>query len=200
MSEDFQTTAPAIIQTPAEKSTEAAIESYVTNKPPEQIEAAFSRATVENRRSNPEGSPAPDQAWRDGNAAEPLSPMPPPPEIARSEVESATAKLNALGGDHAALVQKWGGSMAENLAYGREAYSEIVAAHPDIVAKVDASPGLGNHVAVLELLSQFGRQKAGMMGTSRNNNPAPARAGPWRPGFPVRGDHGFRWMTTTCSG
>jgi predicted ATP-dependent endonuclease of OLD family len=27
-----------------------------------------------------------------------------------------------------------------------------------------------------------------------------ARAGPWRPGFPVRGDHGFRWMTTTCSG
>ena len=27
-----------------------------------------------------------------------------------------------------------------------------------------------------------------------------ARAGPWRPGFPVEGDHRFRWMTTTCSG
>ena len=27
-----------------------------------------------------------------------------------------------------------------------------------------------------------------------------ARTGPWRPGFPVRGDHRFRWMTTTCSG
>ncbi len=27
-----------------------------------------------------------------------------------------------------------------------------------------------------------------------------ARAGPWRPRFPVEGDHGFRWMTTTCSG
>jgi hypothetical protein len=31
-------------------------------------------------------------------------------------------------------------------------------------------------------------------------NIVPARAGPWRPGFPVEGDHGFRWMTTTCSG
>ena len=29
---------------------------------------------------------------------------------------------------------------------------------------------------------------------------AGARTGPWRPGFPVRGDHRFRWMTTTCSG
>src|SRR3979411_417915 len=27
-----------------------------------------------------------------------------------------------------------------------------------------------------------------------------ARSGPWRPGFPVEGDHRFRWMTTTCSG
>ena len=27
-----------------------------------------------------------------------------------------------------------------------------------------------------------------------------ARTGPWRPGLPVRGDHRFRWMTTTCSG
>jgi nucleoside-diphosphate-sugar epimerase len=27
-----------------------------------------------------------------------------------------------------------------------------------------------------------------------------ARAGRRRPGFPVRGDHRFRWMTTTCSG
>jgi hypothetical protein len=27
-----------------------------------------------------------------------------------------------------------------------------------------------------------------------------ARTGPWRPGFPVEGDHRFRWMTTTCSG
>ena len=27
-----------------------------------------------------------------------------------------------------------------------------------------------------------------------------ARTGSWRPGFPVRGDHRFRWMTTTCSG
>jgi hypothetical protein len=27
-----------------------------------------------------------------------------------------------------------------------------------------------------------------------------ARAGRWRPGFPVEGDHRFRWMTTTCSG
>ena len=27
-----------------------------------------------------------------------------------------------------------------------------------------------------------------------------ARAGPWRPWFPVEGDHRFRWMTTTCSG
>ena len=29
---------------------------------------------------------------------------------------------------------------------------------------------------------------------------SPARSGPWRPGFPVEGDHRFRWMTTTCSG
>jgi hypothetical protein len=27
-----------------------------------------------------------------------------------------------------------------------------------------------------------------------------ARSGPWRPGFPIEGDHRFRWMTTTCSG
>jgi hypothetical protein len=27
-----------------------------------------------------------------------------------------------------------------------------------------------------------------------------ARSGPWRPGFPVEGDHRFRWMTTACSG
>ena len=30
--------------------------------------------------------------------------------------------------------------------------------------------------------------------------PNAARAGRRRPGFPVRGDHRFRWMTTTCSG
>jgi hypothetical protein len=167
---------PPIQQSVADAATASAIDSIVTNKPPEQIERAFSRATVENRRNNPEGSGSPDQAWRNGNAAEPLSPMPAPPTIERSEVDNAIAKLNNLGGDHAALVQKWGSDMADNLAYGREAYSEIVAKHPDIIAKVDASPGLGNHPAVLELLSQFGRQKAGMMGTLRNNNsstPAP---------------------------
>jgi hypothetical protein len=30
--------------------------------------------------------------------------------------------------------------------------------------------------------------------------PQSARAGRRRPGFPVEGDHRFRWMTTTCSG
>jgi len=33
-----------------------------------------------------------------------------------------------------------------------------------------------------------------------NRKALAARAGPWRPGFPVEGDHRFRWMTTTCSG
>jgi len=35
---------------------------------------------------------------------------------------------------------------------------------------------------------------------SDRNDALGARSGPWRPGFPVRGDHRFRWMTTTCSG
>src|SRR5712671_4459961 len=34
----------------------------------------------------------------------------------------------------------------------------------------------------------------------RTHRSLDARSGPWRPGFPVEGDHRFRWMTTTCSG
>jgi hypothetical protein len=48
--------------------------------------------------------------------------MPAAPKIAINEVDSAIAKLNERGGEHAALVQSWGSDMSANLAYAKSAF------------------------------------------------------------------------------
>src|SRR5712672_356028 len=189
--EDFQTTAPAIQQTPADAATEAAIDAHLSGNA-EKAAPLFNRATIEHRRSAPSedgATPDPDQ-WREG--AEPLTPMPDAPHVPDAEVTAAINKLNSRGDSQAALVQEWGADFAQNFSFAREAYREAVTAHPDLVAKFDAN-GLGDHAGVLAFLSKQGRLTAGLMGTlPRNNNPtsmpmptfipsaspSPARAGP----------------------
>src|SRR5882762_117398 len=91
-------------------------------------------------------------------------------------VERAATTLSDLGPEGQALVQEWGGHTSqdfqENLAYAREAFRDIVANRPDLIAKVDAS-GLGNDPAVLKLLAQHGRMQANTLGDytlERNRN------------------------------
>ncbi len=93
----------------------------------------------------------------------PVAPMREAPNVESSEVDNAISTLTELGGEHAALVQKWGSDASENLAYAKEAFKDIVTNRPDLIAKVDAN-GLGNDPAVLEFLAQHGRLKSGMMG------------------------------------
>jgi hypothetical protein len=99
-----------------------------------------------------------------------LAPMPPAPQAPAGEVDKAKATLTELGGEHAALVQNWGSDFKDNLAYAKQAFSDIVANRPDLIAKVDAS-GLGNDPAVLDLLAKHGRLNSGLRGefaVSRN--------------------------------
>jgi len=195
MSDDTPTSLqPAPIQqSPQDRASESAIESYITNEPPAQTEAAFNRSSVAFRRSSPEEGATPDpNQWRDGNDVQPLAPMPDAPHVPDAEVTAAINKLNSRGDSKAALVQEWGADFAQNFSFAREAYREAVTAHPDLVAKFDAN-GLGDHAGVLAFLSKQGRLTAGLMGTlPRNNNPtsmpmptfipsaspSPARAGP----------------------
>jgi len=170
--EDFQTTAPAIQQTPADAATEAAIDAHLSGNA-EKAAPLFNRATIEHRRSAPAedgATPDPDQ-WREG--AEPLTPMPDAPHVADTEVTAAINKLNSRGDSHAALVQEWGSDFSANLGFAKEQFKQIVATNPDLVAKFESS-GLGDHPAVLQFLAKQGRLTAGLMGTMpRNNNPEP---------------------------
>jgi hypothetical protein len=193
MSEDFQTAAPAVTQSPADSATEQAIESHISGAPPEQTEAAFNRASIAHRRSAP---PAPDGTpghggWRDGNELTSLGPMPPAPTIASTEVDSAIAKLNNNGAESAALVAEWGQDFKDNFSFARAAFKDVAANNPDLIRQVEAS-GLGNSPAVLQFLAKQGRLSAGLMGigqgdysaqqvTARNEPLSINRTGPTGP-------------------
>jgi hypothetical protein len=100
--------------------------------------------------------------------------------------ERAATTLAELGPEGHALVQEWGGHTShdfrENLAYAREAFRDIAANRPDLIAKVDAS-GLGNDPAILKFLAEHGRRQSNFMGdftVARNGTPpseAPAYRG-----------------------
>jgi hypothetical protein len=171
-------------QTPADAATGAAIEAHITNAPPAQTEAAFNRASVEHRRSAPpdDGTLPGRGGWRDN---EPTSPMPPAPTIATSEVDSARATLNERSEGHSDLVARWGDNFAENLAYSKSAYADIVANRPDLIQKFEKA-GLGDDPSVIEHLAQFGRQNAGRLGDftiarNHNNGPAPMTESTYTP-------------------
>jgi hypothetical protein len=102
-----------------------------------------------------------------------LAPMPPAPKAEPTVVDSAITKLNSIGGEHAALVQRWGSDAGENLAYAFEAFKDIAANRPDLIAKFDQS-GLGDDPSVIEFLAKHQRLQAGMMGdfVTRNNAPS----------------------------
>jgi hypothetical protein len=114
-----------------------------------------------------------------------FAPMPAAPKTETAVAERAETILAELGPEGQALVQEWGGHTShdfqENLAYAREAFKDIVANRPDLIAKVDAS-GLGNDPAVLKLLAQHGRMKANMTGdfTVARNGSSPAEAPAFR--------------------
>jgi hypothetical protein len=59
-----------------------------------------------------------------------------------------------------------------------------------------------NTTATQKFVKLYDKATAPVVGTDGvfENFGVAARSGPWRPGFPVEGDHRFRWMTTTCSG
>jgi hypothetical protein len=172
------------IETAADQATSTAIDLAITNAPIEKQEAAFNRASIEHRRSAPpeqEGTPG-HGGWRDGSDPASLSPMPAAPTIAASAVDSARATLNERSDGHSDLVARWGNDFAENLAYSRAGFAEIVATRPDLIEKFERA-GLGDDPSVIEHLAQFGRQKAGMMGDNTiarshaaNNMPTPFTA------------------------
>lgn len=90
--------------------------------------------------------------------------------------ERAATRLSELGPEGQALVQEWGGHNSPdfhaNLSYMREAFRDISANRPDLIAKVDAS-GLGNDPAVLKMLAEYGRMQAHTIGdytVERNRN------------------------------
>jgi hypothetical protein len=93
----------------------------------------------------------------------------PAPKTEAALVERAATTLSQLGPEGEALVQEWGGHTSpdfhENIAYARQAFSDIVANRPDLIAKVDAS-GLGNDPAILKLLAEHGRMQANTLGDS----------------------------------
>jgi hypothetical protein len=110
-----------------------------------------------------------------------LAPMPDEPKGEAAMVERAATTLGELGPEGQALVQEWGGHTSQdfqqNIAYAKEAFRDIVANRPDLIAKVDAS-GLGNDPAVLKLLAQHGRMQANMTGdfTVPRNGSSPSYA------------------------
>jgi hypothetical protein len=114
-----------------------------------------------------------------------FAPMPDAPKSEPAIAERAETILAELGPEGQALVQEWGGHTShdfqENLAYAREAFKDIVANRPDLIAKVDAS-GLGNDPAVLKLLAQHGRMQANMTGdfTVARNGSSPSEAPAFR--------------------
>jgi hypothetical protein len=89
-----------------------------------------------------------------------------PRELRLARSTKPLAKLNDIGGEHAALVQKWqttGANGAEELGYAKQAFQYVVNERPDLIAKFDQN-GLGVDPSVLEFLAQHGRLRAGMMG------------------------------------
>jgi hypothetical protein len=166
----FNTTAPAVQQTPADAATEHAVNVYLGGNP-DMVKGAFDRASVAHRRAE-EGSTGNDQAWRDGNEAQPLQPMGDAPAIPQTEVTAAIAMLHEKSDGHSDLVARWSadGSMSQNLAFAKLGWAELQASSPGLIAKYAS---LGNEPEIIEHLSRFGRQQAGMMGTLRGSEPAP---------------------------
>jgi hypothetical protein len=82
-------------------------------------------------------------------------------------ISHAATVLTELGSEGQALLNDWGGANSpafkENFAYAKSAFADIAKNRPHLIAKVDAS-GLGNDPAVLQILSELGRQKANTYG------------------------------------
>jgi hypothetical protein len=157
----------------ADSATGEAVDAHLT-KGPEAAAPLFNRATIEHSRSAQESEKGQDQGWRDGQDAQPLSPMPAAPAVT-SETDAAINKLNTFGGAHADLLASWGPDAAVNVEYARSAFRDVAASNPDLIAKFDAN-GLGDHPAVLDFLAKHGRLSAGMMGDltiARRNNDMP---------------------------
>jgi hypothetical protein len=129
------------------------------------------------------GIPMAEQAADQGAPA--LAPTPDAPRGEIAFAERAATTLADLGPEGEALVQEWGGHTShdfqENLAYARDAFRDIVANRPDLIAKVDAS-GLGNDPAILKILAQHGRMTANQMGdfTVARNGSSPSEAPAFR--------------------
>jgi hypothetical protein len=184
VSEDFQTTAPVVQQTPADAASEHAVNVYLGGNP-DMVKGAFDRASIEHRRSAPPetGNPTPDPTWRDGSP--PLGQMPEVQNLPAGEVETVINKLNTIGGEHAALVHEWtstGANVGEEVQFARAAYQKVVANDPGLIEAVDRA-GLGNHPSVLRFLARQGRLDANMAGdttVARNNsNSAPFTPAPF---------------------
>jgi hypothetical protein len=150
-----------IQQSPQDRASESAVEAYITNAPPEQIETKFSRASVEHRRSADDRS-APGNA---NDQAPPLGPMPEQVALPSTEVTAAVARLNEKSDGHSDLVARWGESMGENLAYAKAAWKDMQSTQSgrDLIAKASAA-GLGDDPHIIEHLSSVGRQNAGRLG------------------------------------
>jgi hypothetical protein len=174
----FQTTAPAVQQTPQDQATAAAIEAHITHKPPADQAQAFDRASVAHRRSAPPDQDGIGIGRSSGNEPTSLSTMPDAPAIESTEVSAAIATLNERSEGHSDLVARWGADFSANLAYSKAAFKSIAADRPDLIQKFEAA-GLGDDPSVLEHLAQFGRQQAGMTGdftiarNSERNTPPP---------------------------
>jgi hypothetical protein len=164
MSDEYEQ-APA--DTPAESNT-GPLPADPEFKPP-----AFTRDRVEGERSARAEATKMNRAWRDESDTEQLAPMPDAPSLPTGEVDTAIAKLNALGDDHADLVTRWGSDMESNLAYAKEAFRDISTNRPDLISKFERA-GLGDDVSVLEHLASYGRLNAGKTGdytiARRNSN------------------------------
>src|ERR1700736_5404461 len=92
-------------QSAAATATATAVDAHLAGAT-EKAAPLFNRATVEHQRAAREAETGTDGTWRNESVA--LPPMPEAPPVAKGEVDSAIAKLNDRGDDHAALVQSWG--------------------------------------------------------------------------------------------
>jgi hypothetical protein len=166
MSEDFQTTAPAVQQTAADKSTATAIDAYISG---DKAKAATAFRQADAARAAPSETGT-DPAWRD-DSNDVLPPMPDNPEVT-SESDAAVTRMAEMGGSHTALLDSWGSDAAVNVQFARSAFAEIAASDPTLIAAFDRA-GLGDSATIIDHLAKHGRLAAGLMNDrtiERRNN------------------------------
>jgi hypothetical protein len=143
----------------------------------ENVDAWISGDPAKMEWANRPDNGVPD--WKPGDRLYVPDPQKDAEEAQAAPFVKAATTLSQLGPEGEALVQEWGGHTSqdfqENIAYARDAFREIAANRPDLIAKVDAS-GLGNDPAVLKLLAQHGRMQANNLGdfTVARNGSSPS--------------------------